>query len=270
MKIKHTFGSTGVALASAILLSTTVSAQDAAEGADAAAEATAEAAADAVMPKETAPVEPREMMPVQPVEGEQVTEVVEIVEQPAPPVCELRVFPTLEGQAQTTGWLSGFGVIGAVADAAKNKDRNISEAEYLRDALGPRFQVEALGTIDLVEELKLPEGTAIMYETPIADRKITTKVKTRLTDSTADCYTELLITQNLYQKKAIYGRSLNNRFIFKDFRGGKTKTKMVKGRGGNGLKHFPPKTTDETEAAEADLLAAFTKNFLEYSKRFKR
>ena len=26
-----------------------------------------------------------------------------------PPACELHVFPTLEGQAMTTGWLSGFG-----------------------------------------------------------------------------------------------------------------------------------------------------------------
>ena len=36
----------------------------------------------------------------------------------AKPECELRVFPTLEGEAQTTGWLSGFGIVGAIADAA--------------------------------------------------------------------------------------------------------------------------------------------------------
>jgi hypothetical protein len=182
-------------------------------------------------------------------------------------MCELHVFPTLEGQAQTTSLLSGFGVIGAVADAASNKDRNISEAEYLKEALGPKFQVEALSAIDLVGELKLPAGTKVVFETPIADRDITTKAKTRLTSSTAPCYAELLVTQNLYQKKAIYGRSLNNRFIFKDFRTGKSETKLVKGRGGNGLSHFPPKTTDETEAAEADLREAFTKNFLEYSAK---
>lgn len=186
----------------------------------------------------------------------------------AAPTCELRVFPTLEGQAQTTGLLSGMGIVGAIADAAKNKDRNISEAEYLQEALGPKFQVRALESIDIVSELHMPEGTAVFYETPIADRKVTTKVKTRLTDSTAPCYAELIVTQNLYQKKAIYGRSLNNRFIFKDFRDGKTETKLVKGRGGNGLSHFPPKTTDETEAAEADLLAAFTANFIEYSNKF--
>ena len=188
------------------------------------------------------------------------------VEAAGPAVCELHVFPTLEGQAQTTGWLSGLGVVGAIADAAANKDRNMSEAEYLKEALGPKFQVSALQSIDLITELKLPEGTKIFYETPIADRKVSTKASSRLTDSDHACYAELLVTQNLYQKKPIYGRSLNNRFIYKDFRTGRSQAKLVKGRGGNSLEHFPPKTTDETEAAEADIRQAFTKNFLEYTK----
>lgn len=183
----------------------------------------------------------------------------------AEPACELHVFPTLEGKAMTTGWLSGFGIIGAVADAAKNKNRNVSEAEYLREALGPRLQVQALKSVDMVGALKLPPSR-IIWETPIADRKISTKATTRLTSSTAPCYAELLVTENFYTKRAIYGRSLNNRFIFKDFRTGKTKTNMIKGRGGNGLSQFPPKTTDETEAAEADLRGAFSKNFLEFAK----
>jgi len=76
--------------------------------------------------------------------------------------CELRVFPTVEGQAQTTGWLSGLGVIGAVADAAANEDNNVSDAEYLRDALGPRFQVEAFRSIDVAASLNLPEGTEVI------------------------------------------------------------------------------------------------------------
>ncbi len=76
--------------------------------------------------------------------------------------CELHVFPTVEGQAQTTGWLSGLGVIGAVADAAANEDNNVSDAEYLRDALGPRFQVEAFRSIDVSASLNLPEGTEVI------------------------------------------------------------------------------------------------------------
>jgi hypothetical protein len=186
----------------------------------------------------------------------------------AAPSCELHVFPTLEGQALTTGMLAGFGIIGAVADAAANKDRNISEAAYLKEALGPRLQIEALKSVDLVSELKL-QPSQIIYETPIADRKISTKATNRLTSSTAPCYAELLITQNFYTKRAIYGRSLNNRFIFKDFRTGKTKAALVKGRGGNGLSYFPPKTTDETEAAEKDLREAFAKNFREFAKTVK-
>lgn len=186
----------------------------------------------------------------------------------ATPECELHIFPTLEGQALTTGLLSGFGVIGAVADAAANKDRNISEAEYLKEALGPRLQIEALKSIDLVNELKLAPSQVI-FETPIADRKVTTKATNRLSSSTAPCYAELIVTQNFYTKKAIYGRSLNNRFIFKDFTSAKTKAKLVKGRGGNGLSHFPPKTTDETEAAETELREVFSKNFLEFAKGIK-
>lgn len=196
--------------------------------------------------------------------------VAEVAAAPAAPLpaCELHIFPTLEGQAMTTGWLSGFGVVGAIADAASNKNRNISEAEYLKEALGPQMQIDALNSINLVEALKLPPSQ-IIYETPIADRKITTKAATRLSASKAPCYVELVITQNFYTKKAIYGRSLNNRFIVKDFRTGKDKAALVKGRGGNGLEHFPPKTTDETEAAENELREVFVKNFLEYAKGIK-
>jgi hypothetical protein len=181
------------------------------------------------------------------------------------PTCELHVFPTVEGKAMTTTMLSGFGIIGAVADASMNKDRNISEAEYLKEALGPRLQIEALKSIDLVGNLKL-QPSQIIYETPISDRNITTKAQTRLSSSTAPCYAELIITQNFYTKKAIYGRSLNNRFVFKDFRGSKTQAELVKGRGGNGLSHFPPKTTGETEAAEKELREVFAKNFEEFAR----
>jgi hypothetical protein len=154
------------------------------------------------------------------------------------PACELHVFPTTEGQAMTTGWLSGFGIVGAVADAAKNKNRNVSEAEYLKEALGPKMQVDALKSIDMVSALKLPPSR-IVYETPISDRKVTTKAGGRLSTSAAPCYAELIVTQNFYTKRPMYGRSLNNRFIFKDFRGGKTDAKLIKGRGGNGLTAFP-------------------------------
>lgn len=226
------------------------------DAATASAEDAAPASTEEAVPAGTLEAEPANVPPVV------VTPV------PAPVAvasCELHVFPTLEGQAMTTTMLSGFGIVGAIADAAANKDRNISEAEYLKEALGPRLQVEALKTLDLPASLQLPPSQ-IIYEAPIGDRKITTKATNRLSSSTASCYAELIVTQNFYTKRAIYGRSLNNRFIFKDFRGGKTKTKLVKGRGGNGLAHFPPKTTDETEVAESELRSVFAKNFIEFAR----
>ena len=54
--------------------------------------------------------------------------------------------------------------------------------------------------------------------------------------------------------------------MFKDFRAGKSKTSLIKGRGGNGLSHFPPTKTEETEAAELELKTTFAKNFLEFAK----
>ena len=222
---------------------------------------------DGAMAEPAAPVSAEAAAPVQPVAATTAAVSPAAVEAaPAAPLpaCELHVFPTLEGQAQTTTMLSGFGLIGAIADAAANNDRNVSEAAYLEEALGPRLQVESKKSLDLVSLLKLPPSQVI-FETPIADRKITTAATNRLSASTAPCYSELVITQNFYKKAAIYGRSLNNRYVFKDFRDGKTKAKLVKGRGGNGLSHFPPTTTDETEAAETELRAVFAKNLTEFA-----
>ena len=188
----------------------------------------------------------------------------------APPTCELRVFPSLERTAYSVGLLSALGgAAGAALEMDANKKRALTAEEYLESALGPEFQVRALSEIDLVSELDLPEGTEVTFETPIEDRKITTKSTTRLTSSTAPCYAELLVTQNMYQSVPFRGRSLNNRFIFKDFRTGKTETKLIKGRGGNGLEHFPPENAEGIEAADEDVRQAFAANFLEYAKKFK-
>jgi hypothetical protein len=140
-----------------------------------------------------------------------------------------------------------------------------------RCAVSAQVATTGQATTPAAAPFVLPMGAPkIVFETAIADRNITTKAETRLSSSTAPCYAELIVTQNFYTKKAIYGRSLNNRFIFKDFRTGKDKANLVKGRGGNWLSHFPPKTTDETEAAETDLRNAFTKNFLEFTKGMAR
>lgn len=183
--------------------------------------------------------------------------------------CELRVFPTLEAKADTQNGGAAFGLIGALIDAAATEKQDASDGAFLKEALAPPQQVKALSSFDLVSALRLPPSNVI-FEEPLANPKTSLKSAGRLTASTASCYVELLVTQNFYTKSPVYGRSLNNRFILKDFRQGKAKASIRKGRGGNGLKVFPPETTYMTEEAEKDLHGAFAANLREFAASIKK
>jgi hypothetical protein len=183
--------------------------------------------------------------------------------------CELRVFPTLEARADTQNGGAAFGLIGALIDAAATEKQDASDSAFLKEALAPPQQVKALSSFNLVAALRLPPSNVI-FEEPLANPKTSLKSAGRLTASTASCYVELLVTQNFYTKSPVYGRSLNNRFILKDFRQGKAKASIRKGRGGNGLKVFPPETTYMTEEAEKDLHGAFAANLREFAANIKK
>lgn len=183
--------------------------------------------------------------------------------------CELRVFPTLEAKADTQTMAAGFGLLGALVDAAATKDQDAGDTAFLKEALAPPQQVKALSSFDLLAALRLPPSN-IIFEEPLANPKTSLKSAGRLTASTAPCYVELLVTQNFYTKSPVYGRSLNNRFILKDFRQGKSKASIRKGRGGNGLKAFPPVTSYMTEEAEKDLHGAFAANLREFAATIKK
>lgn len=183
--------------------------------------------------------------------------------------CELRVFPTLEAKAETSNGGSAFGLIGALIDAAATKNQDASDAAMLKEGLAPTQQVKALSSFDLAAVLQLPPSNVI-FEEPLADLKMSLKSKARLTASEAPCYVELLVTQNLYTKVPLYGRSLNNGFVLRDFRSGKPKPSIRKGRGGNGLKAFPPETTYMTEEAGKDLQETFAANLREFAANIKK
>ncbi len=183
--------------------------------------------------------------------------------------CELRVFPTLEAKAETQSGGAAFGLIGALIDAAANQKRDTSDTAMLKEGLAPPQQVKALSSFDLAAALRLPASN-IIFEEPLADPKMSLKAAGRLTASKAPCYVELLVAQNFYTKSPVYGRSLNNRFVLKDFRSGKPKASIRKGRGGNGLKAFPPETTYMTEEAEKDLQETFVANLREFAATIKK
>jgi hypothetical protein len=182
--------------------------------------------------------------------------------------CELRVFPTLEAEAFNSNGGSAFGLVGALIDAAASKGKNESDTVLLKEGLAPPQQVKAFSSFDLAAALRLSPSNVI-FEEPLANPKTSLKSGGRLTAANASCYVELVVTQNLYTKSPVVGRSLTNSFILRDFRSGKPKASIRKGRGGNSLKAFPPETTYMTEEAAKDLQDAFVANLKEFAVKIK-
>ncbi len=191
---------------------------------------------------------------------------------PASPAdgCELHVWPAERMAAQTTGWLSGFGVIGAIADQSANAKKNSDHQSLLATALDSPSQLDALASLDLRSLLSRTPGTTIvMHETPL-ERHTMNKVKTRRADSTAQCYSELIVADVLYQKAALYGRSLRTLFMFRDFGNDQKIDREYKAWGGNGLKLFPPQEGEDAVAALDELVGVFKGNFDEYSRNARK
>jgi hypothetical protein len=86
--------------------------------------------------------------------------------------CELHIWPAERFNAMTTGWLSGFGAIGAVADAASNADKNKDNRTQMAAALDSPGQLEALKAMNLPELLATKASRIVTHDEPL-DRKVT-------------------------------------------------------------------------------------------------
>ena len=190
--------------------------------------------------------------------------------QPGAVACELHIWPAERMTATTTGWLSGLGALGAVADVAGHAKGNTDRRTQLASALDSPTQLDLLQSIDLQKELALSPGTMIVRHEEPLDRKTMNSAKTRRSDSTANCYSELIVADVAYQKAAIYGRSLKTLFMVRDFGDDQTIDREYKAWGGNGLKLFPPKEGEDALPAIDELQTVFKANFTEYAANARR
>jgi hypothetical protein len=179
--------------------------------------------------------------------------------------CELHLFPAERFKAMTTGWLSGFGMVGALADASGHAKGDQGRKAAMASALDSPGQTAALAQLDLATLLGQPSARIIQHDTPL-DRKTVNKIMERRAPSTSSCYSELIVADLLYQKAAIYGRSLKSLFIYRRFGAATTKPAIYKGWGGNGLKLFPPKEGEDVQAANGELVSVFKADFEEFAK----
>lgn len=179
--------------------------------------------------------------------------------------CELHIWPAERMSSQTSGLL-GPGLL----SSAINGKRDSSNQALMASALDSPSQLTALTSLDLRGMLNRTPGTAIvLHETPL-ERHTMNKIKTRRSDSTAQCYSELIVADVFYQKAMMYGRSLRTLFMLRDFGNDQKIDKQYKAWGGNGLSLFLPKEGDDAVAALDELVSVFKRNFDEYSNNARK
>ena len=101
--------------------------------------------------------------------------------------CELHVWPAERMNSLTQGLLGG-----GLLDAALHAGRDASNRSQMASALDSPSQLDALQSLNLVQEIGLPAGTTVIrHETPL-ERHTMNSIKTRRSESTASCYYELI------------------------------------------------------------------------------
>jgi hypothetical protein len=184
------------------------------------------------------------------------------------PQCELHVWPAERFQSVSSGWGASFGVLGALADTAAHAKGDKSRRTQLASALDSEGQLNALEKLDLITLLRLPPSKVVTHAAAL-DRKTVNKIMTRRSDSTTSCYSELIVTDVLYQRAAMWGRSLRTSFMLRQFNNAGVPL-IKKTTGGNGLKIFPAKEGEDTTAADGELVGVFQKNFTEAAENFAK
>lgn len=179
--------------------------------------------------------------------------------------CELHVWPAERMTSVTTGLLSGFGAIGAIADTAGHAGRDSNNRAQMASALDSPTQLDALASLDLVSLLGMPAGTSVVRHEAALDRHTMNSIKTRRAESTANCYYELITADVAYRKAAIYGRSLRTLFMVRAFGDDQHIDFEYKSWGGNGLHHFPPGEGEDVTVGLNELVDVFKQNFTEYA-----
>lgn len=194
--------------------------------------------------------------------------------------CELHIWPTENYEGQHAGGMAMFGLIGAMIDHEANKGKVATVKDLMRDYLAPDAQIDALRGADVAGTLGLT-GYTIVVEPAVpsdaaakADPAIKAALRTmdaklrkgeRLSAATTPCYAELVGGDLLYAKKPMWGTNLFAKWTFRDFgRDGAAKPRSFPGQVKNPLAVFPARTTDQAEAAKADLRDAYAKGFAEY------
>ncbi len=173
-----------------------------------------------------------------------------------PSACEIHVWTQPQITALTTGWLVGFGVVGAVADSAGHTNINEANQADLTRLLTQNAQLAAIAKIDFKGVLG-DKPYRLIPETSQLDLGRLDDDKERKTPSTHACYYEFVPKVVFYQKAAMYGRRLISTFVLREFGASEKMTRYYKGTDAVGLEMFPVEKIDDLPAATKEVLDAY-------------
>jgi hypothetical protein len=169
---------------------------------------------------------------------------------PAPPVCELHVWPGSPVRSTYSGWFHGGIVDGAVQgrDGYKKLPDSILSAET---------QLQTLREVDPAEALRLSGYTVVFHDQPLPSRAIRAATGRVLAD-TPPCYAEFITDDVFFQQDIIDGRFIKAIFRFRQFDGSaeapvRTFGTYVQYR----LTQFPPAEPEQLEVALEEFRLAY-------------
>ncbi len=176
---------------------------------------------------------------------------------PADGGCELHVWPGSEPIDMYYGWVHG----GTIDGSKKGREGYPPPPP---NPLTPEGQAALLRESDLTTALGLPGYAITVHPVALDSRTIRTS-KTRIADSQASCYAELIVDDLILNQNVISGSALRTSFRFRDFGDAAAPTRMFGSWTITELKLFPPKPGTDADAAVAEVKAAFKGNLGEFA-----
>jgi hypothetical protein len=189
---------------------------------------------------------------------------------PAPaaavPACELHVWPAASVSALTQGAGAGFGLIGALVDSAAHADQNKRDTAFITGTLDAQAQANVLRELDLPARLHLPPSQVIVHDQGIDIKRDNPR---RLSDSTAQCYTEFVVRGLFYFQNLVYKGQMRTFLEVRRFDGAKLEFDFRDSKHED-LGVRLPKEGEDTGPATDALITAFRGDVAFFSDKFAR
>lgn len=170
-------------------------------------------------------------------------------------VCELHVWPADDIQSVSQGWMQNNTV---------NQDFNTAKGGKPRpDTLAADRQLALIKSMDLPAVLGLEARKIVTHLEPLSRNAAAATTRNAASDST--CYDELVVSKLFYDRAPVAGRSLKAMIVLRRFGDAPELKSSFATWAETGLKVYPAATPDQSEAAEAELAAAYQNNLRKFA-----